>query len=107
MRLLCLCLIKAGINDPRGDACNYIARTAHAEDLAIADFVEPPMVRPMSGAAHWLIAIVGGIAGYIGPSMYLDKRSKKRTIEHRSGFPDFMDLLVVCADSGLSMEDAH
>ena len=27
-----------------------------------------------------------------------------RRIEHRSGFPDFMDLLVVCADSGLSME---
>jgi len=24
--------------------------------------------------------------------------------EHRSGFPDFMDLLVVCADAGLSME---
>jgi len=24
--------------------------------------------------------------------------------EHRSGFPDFLDLMVVCADSGLSME---
>ena len=27
-----------------------------------------------------------------------------RKLEHRSGFPDFMDLLVVCADSGLAME---
>src|ERR1019366_2057529 len=26
--------------------------------------------------------------------------------EHRAGFPDFRDLLVVCADSGLSMEAA-
>src|SRR5262249_60481178 len=26
--------------------------------------------------------------------------------ELRAGFPDFMDLLVVCADSGLSMEAA-
>src|SRR5207302_8811786 len=29
-----------------------------------------------------------------------------RRNEHRMGFPDFMDLLVVCADSGLSMEAA-
>src|SRR4030095_7015997 len=29
-----------------------------------------------------------------------------RRDEHRTGFPDFMDLLVVCADAGLSMEAA-
>jgi tight adherence protein C len=29
---------------------------------------------------------------------------KARKAEHQSGFPDFLDLLVVCADSGLSME---
>ena len=50
--------------------------------------------------------IVGGIAGYIGPSMYIDKRISTRKDEHRAGFPDFLDLLVVCADSGLSMEAA-
>ena len=38
--------------------------------------------------------------------MYLDRRIKLRRNQHRSGFPDFMDLLVVCADSGLSMEAA-
>ena len=53
------------------------------------------------------MVIVGGIAGYVGPSMYIDRRIKsRRKVEHRSGFPDFMDLLVVCADSGLSMEAA-
>jgi len=52
----------------------------------------------------WLAVIVGGIAGYVGPSMYIDRRIAKRRDEHRAGFPDFMDLLVVCADSGLSME---
>jgi tight adherence protein C len=36
--------------------------------------------------------------------MYIDRRISTRIIEHRSGFPDLMDLLVVCADSGLSME---
>jgi tight adherence protein C len=50
------------------------------------------------------MVIVGGIAGYVGPSMYIDRRISGRKVEHRGGFPDFMDLLVVCADSGLSME---
>jgi len=54
----------------------------------------------------WLSVIVGGIVGYVGPSMYLDRRISTRRNEHRTGFPDFMDLLVVCADSGLSMEAA-
>jgi tight adherence protein C len=104
MRLLRKRLIQAGIYDPRGVAFFFIARTVLAVILGIAMFVVVPMVKPGGGSFHWLMVIVGGIAGYIGPSMYIDRRVKKRTIEHRSGFPDFMDLLVVCADSGLSME---
>ena len=52
----------------------------------------------------WLFMGVAGIAGYIAPSIYIDRRIKARKAEHQSGFPDFMDLLVVCADAGLSME---
>jgi len=63
-----------------------------------------PLLRSLPPAGFWLAVIVGGIAGYVGPSMYIDRRIAKRRIEHRAGFPDFMDLLVVCADSGLSME---
>src|SRR6202040_2638358 len=50
------------------------------------------------------IAAIAGVLGYVGPSFYVDQRIKSRRDEHRAGFPDFMDLLVVCADSGLSME---
>src|SRR5438132_750811 len=57
-------------------------------------------------ATFWLIIGGAGIAGYLGPSLYLDRRIKARRMEHQSGFPDFMDLLVVCADAGLSMEAA-
>src|SRR5207244_10656465 len=54
--------------------------------------------------SFWLFVAAAGIAGYLGPSFYLDRRIAKRRLEHQAGFPDFMDLLVVCADSGLSME---
>jgi tight adherence protein C len=75
-----------------------------AVGLGAAVFVLVPLIITLSSSMLWLAVIVGGIAGYVGPSMYIDRRIAKRRDEHRAGFPDFMDLLVVCADSGLSME---
>ena len=57
-------------------------------------------------ASFWLFVIGGGLFGYLAPTFYLDRRIAAKRLEHRSGFPDFMDLLVVCADAGLSMEAA-
>jgi tight adherence protein C len=104
MKVLRRRLVQAGIYDPRGVAFFFIGRTALAIGLAAAIFIVLPLIRPMSGSLFWLMVVAGGIAGYIGPSMYVDRRIAARTLQHRSGFPDFMDLLVVCADSGLSME---
>ncbi len=106
MKVLRRRLIQAGIYDPRGVAFFFIARTGLAVGLAAATFALLPMVTSHGGTFFWLMVIVGGIAGYVGPSMYIDRRISARKVEHRAGFPDFMDLLVVCADSGLSMEAA-
>ena len=106
MKVLRRRLIQAGIYDPRGVAFFFIARTGLAVGLAAATFALLPMVTSHGGTFFWLMVIVAGIAGYVGPSMYIDRRISARKVEHRAGFPDFMDLLVVCADSGLSMEAA-
>jgi tight adherence protein C len=104
MKVLRRRLIQAGIYDPRGVAFFFIGRTALAIGLAAAIFIVLPLIKPIGGSFFWLMVVAGGIAGYIGPSFYVDRRISARTLQHRSGFPDFMDLLVVCADSGLSME---
>jgi tight adherence protein C len=104
MKVLRQRLIQAGIFDPRAVAVFFIGRAALAVALAAALMLLLPAVMSKGGSAYWLLVIVGGIAGYISPSLYIDQRIKARTLEHRAGFPDFMDLLVVCADSGLSME---
>ena len=104
MKVLRRRLIQAGIYDSRGVAYFFIARTALAIGLAVLLFLFIPIFASNSGSFFWLLVIVGGIAGYVGPSMYIDRRIAARKVEHRSGFPDFMDLLVVCADSGLAME---
>jgi len=106
MKVLRSRMIQAGIYDARGVAFFFMGRTALAVGLAGAMFLLRPMLAAHGSSFFWLMVIVGGIVGYVGPSMYIDRRIAARKVEHRSGFPDFMDLLVVCADSGLSMEAA-
>ena len=100
-------LLQAGIFEASAVAKFFIIRAVLALGIAAAIFFLIPMVRPIgSNSTFWLLVIAGGVFGYVGPSMYIDKRIKKRRQEHREGFPDFMDLLVVCADSGLPIEAA-
>lgn len=104
MKVLRRRLVQAGIYDPRGVAFFFIGRTALAIGVAAAIFIFLPLMKPVGGSMFWLLIVAGGVAGYVGPSMYVDRRISARALQHRSGFPDFMDLLVVCADSGLSLE---
>jgi tight adherence protein C len=104
MKVLRRRMIQAGIFDARAVAFFFVARTAMALGLVAAVFVFMPLIVSLSASMFWLAVVGGGIIGYVGPSMYIDRRIAKRRTEHRAGFPDFMDLLVVCADSGLSME---
>ena len=97
-------LIRAGIYDSRAVGYFFVGRIMLAVVLAIVAFAVPPMFIKLPSSLSWLAVLMGGAFGYIGPSFYLDRRISARRDEHRSGFPDFMDLLVVCADSGLSME---
>ena len=99
-------LIQAGYLDARAPALFFLARAAAAVVLAIAAFFAAPyMLRDDSGM-FWPMVLAGGILGYFAPNFYLSRIIATRTAEHRTGFPDFMDLLVVCADAGLSMEAA-
>src|SRR4051812_41233180 len=106
MKLLRRRLVLAGIYDQRAVGIFFIARTALALGLATAAFFGLPMLADVTGSPFWLLVGIAGLMGYMGPNFYLSRRIAKRREEHRAGFPDFMDLLVVCADSGLSMEAA-
>ena len=97
-------LIQAGIFDARAVAYFFVARTTLAVGLGVGAFLLLPLLLTQKPSMFWLSVMVSSIVGYIGPSFYVDRRIAKNMDEHRSGFPDFLDLMVVCADSGLSME---
>jgi len=106
MKVLRRRLIQAGIYDPRAVGYFFFVRLTLAVGLAVAVFLAHPLIALRSTTAFWLLVIVAAIVGYVGPSVYIDRRITSRKLEHRAGFPDFMDLLVVCADAGLPMEAA-
>ena len=54
---------------------------------------------------------VGGVgaalfAGYKGPEIFLKNKSGKRVDAIRKGLPDALDLLVICAEAGLTVDAA-
>jgi tight adherence protein C len=44
--------------------------------------------------------------GYKGPELFLKNKAGKRTTEIRKGLPDALDLLVICAEAGLTVDAA-
>jgi tight adherence protein C len=97
-------LTQAGYFEPRAVAYFFLARAAVAVALTGAAFLGLPLLGIPGNSAFWAFVGAAGIAGYLAPSFYLDKRMAARRREYQAGFPDFMDLLVVCADAGLAME---
>jgi tight adherence protein C len=60
-------------------------------------------------AAYWwlpmLAAVVAAIVGWISPIFYIGFVVKQQTKAVASGLPDALELLVVCVEAGLSLED--
>jgi tight adherence protein C len=53
-----------------------------------------------------LAAAIGAVLGIVGPDAFISRKQRLLAGEYRKVFPDFMDLLVVCVDAGLSLEGA-
>ncbi len=46
------------------------------------------------------------LLGYKGPDLWISNMANKRTKEIRKGLPDALDLLVICAEAGLTVDSA-
>ena len=55
--------------------------------------------------AFW-ISLIGGGLGMLAPGFWLDRRKTKRHLTLLKGLPDFLDLMITCLTSGLSLESA-
>ncbi len=100
-------LIQAGFFDAKAVSIYFAARLTAGIGLAVAGLLLLPMLfDELTTSSVWLYSGMMGVVGYLAPSFYVKRRIGQRTTQHRMGFPDFMDLMVVCSEAGLSMEAA-
>jgi tight adherence protein C len=89
------------------------ARTLYYGIKALAVIILPlvvlfasPMFPNLTTNKLMLYAAVAGYVGWLACSMWLDHEVEKRQRALRAGFPDALDLLVVCVESGLGLAPA-
>ncbi|MQW88267.1 type II secretion system F family protein [Sinorhizobium saheli] len=63
-------------------------------------------VPEMSRLATLIIALFAAGVTFILVNIYIDRRGDAKEREYRRLFPDFMDMLIVCLDAGMSIEAA-
>jgi tight adherence protein C len=107
VKLLQSKLIQAGFLNPRAAGIYFVSRAVLGLAFFGLAFLFIPSFYPdLEWSRRWMLIAFSALVGYFAPSFYLGQRIKANMNEHRAGFPDFMDLLVVCAEAGLSMEAA-
>ncbi|MBV1866339.1 MAG: type II secretion system F family protein [Marinosulfonomonas sp.] len=54
-----------------------------------------------------MMSILGpGVVGYMGPKYWVTKRQQKRQEEIVNGFPDALDMMLVCVEAGQSLDQS-
>ena len=98
-------LIQAGYLEPGAVGAFFLIRFVALAVSALAAFIIAQTYGDDSSEVNrWIFTGVAGIVGYFAPSLALSRKVKSKIVEYRNGFPDFMDLMIVCSDAGMSME---
>jgi tight adherence protein C len=98
-------LAAAGIRAPWAPAAFHSAKAVAAALLPAVTFVILATL-----ARTWFSALPGALlsayVGYTMPERWLRRRVKARRTAINRGLPDFLDLLVIAIESGLSLDQA-
>ncbi|MEZ5399553.1 MAG: type II secretion system F family protein [Bryobacteraceae bacterium] len=98
-------MIRAGIRNPNAMKFFYGSKVLFGAvcpllmSLAVANSPADPSNKIMA-------IMAAAAAGFFGPNEYVSIRAKRRQKEIRRGLPNALDLLVVCVESGLGLDQA-
>jgi tight adherence protein C len=98
-------LVQAGYYAPSAPATFVAIRVVGLLLLAAAGFFLAILLGDEVQDAY-IKMVAGAGVGYVFPPFILDRIIANRTDQNRAGFPDFLDLMIVCCEAGLSMEAA-
>lgn len=100
-------LIHAGYYNPSALWIYFATKIFLAVSLGVGCFFIVALTRP--DTEFWKLLFVSGgglLIGYVVPSFTVATRRSKRRKLIRNGFPDALDLLLVCVEAGLGLDAA-
>ena len=98
-------LIQAGYMEPSAVGNFFVIRFVTLAVFFVASLIIGHLFGSGSQASDkWILAVMSGAFGYFLPGLVLAQKVRKKNREYRNGFPDFMDLMIVCSDAGMTME---
>jgi tight adherence protein C len=98
-------LIQAGYLDPRAIGTFFLIRLGAFIGFAVTAFAAQHWAASeASTMTRWTFVVLAGAFGYFLPGLMLTRLVRVKMREYRNGFPDFMDLMIVCSDAGMAME---
>ena len=99
-------LIFAGFRSASAVATFYGVKLAMALVFLVVWLVAAHFLPSISAGRVALFALVALFVGTLLPGFWLDRRVARRHRLLRNGFPDALDLLTVCVESGLGLTQA-
>jgi tight adherence protein C len=100
-------LVRAGYF--RSDAINFYVlwRAAALVLLPVLVYLLMELLLPQASfASRLILLVIAAGVGVLGPDAFISRRQRALSAEYRILFPDFLDLLVVCIDAGLTLDGA-
>src|SRR5205823_5418260 len=101
-----LLLAQAGLRSQEAMVKYLFARIALPFLFAVAVLMDAygAHLLPVPPNLTTIVAMAAAIIGFYGPGMFLKNRSQKRGHRLQLGLPDSLDLMVICAEAGLSLD---
>jgi tight adherence protein C len=99
-------LMYAGYRSPAALPLYYSSKAVLMIALPLVVIFAAAFFPKVTSTQMMFSALALGFLGSLAPSIWLDKRAAKRQRELRVAFPDALDLLVVCVESGLGLAPA-
>ena len=101
-------LMQAGLRGPGPISAFYFARMAmpFALGLGIAAYLWLVNDFDLRLQMKVFAVVAGFAAGYYAPNIYLKNLADKRRKSIMSAFPDSLDMMLICVEAGMSIEQA-
>jgi tight adherence protein C len=98
-------MIRAGIRNP--NAMKYLYGAKVILGVGMPLLMSLAVAKSEADPGNKIMAVLAaGAMGFFAPNEYVNRLAKKRQKQIKRGLPNALDLLVVCVESGLGLDQA-